>query len=457
MPPKPERGIVLRAVALNAVHNAKMCIGVLFFMALASCRYGTTGRQGNKKVEIKKVNGRYSFYKDGKPFIVKGVMGHSHVAELASIGGNTMCVWDTASLQQVLEDAAKNNVNVIAGLDLPTGELTSWYKDGEKVAKTYADYKKLVNKYKNHTALLAWALGNELIMPVSPNSSHFFKGYNRFLNMIHEQDPSHPVTTTIINYQKENILNIRWKLRGIDFISINTYNKLKDIRWELRRLEWFWDGPYLVSEWCPNGGWEAQTTVWGAPIENTSTKKAEQYSYFFKAYMPTSEPRFLGSLAFYWGSRHEYTPTWYSVYNENGCPNEIKESLADCWNMAKTKHEAAQVDYMLIDSAGAKDNIILSPGSKHTAYLLIPGWQPKDSLRYSWEIMKEDWFTWGRTWQYFERPRPEHGLIADSTMQNTSFICPKKEGPYRIFVTVYNNKGYCTTANTPFYVVNNEL
>jgi hypothetical protein len=197
--------------------------------------------------------------------------------------------------------------------------------------------------------------------------------------------------------------------------------------------------------------------VWGAPLENTSTKKAEQYYHFYKTYMPLDEPRFLGSLAFYWGTREEYTHTWYSVYDEDSTATEVKEALADCWKGVATKHQAVQIQYMMIDSMGARDNIILSPGSKHIAKLLLADGQPGDSLRYSWEILKEDWFNWGRTWHYFKRPGAEQGLIADSTAQNTPFVCPKKEGPYRIFINVYNKKGYCSTANTPFYVVNNEL
>lgn len=389
--------------------------------------------------------------------LVKGVVGNTHISELAASGGNTVFIWDTAFIEQTLNEAAKNNISVIAGLDVPGGEFTAWYKDAAKVDKLFAAYERIVNKYKGHPALLAWALGNELLMPINSQSSYFYKSYNRFLKMIHTQDPDHPVTTTLINYQKQSILNIRWKIRDLDFISINTYNRIKDLHWELKRVKLIWDGPFMISEWSPNGGWESETTVWGAPIENTSTKKAEQYYQFYKKYMPLNEPRFLGSLAFFWGNRHEYTHTWYSVYGEDGVPTEVKEALADCWKGTETKHEAARVQYMLIDSMGARDNIILSPGSTHTANILLADGESKDSLRYSWEILKEDWFSWGRTWHYFKRPVALQGLIADSAVQNTTFVCPGKEGPYRIFINVYNKKGYCATANTPFYVVNNEF
>lgn len=442
----------------NTITGIHACILLFTLLIIFSCNdNGITGKTGNKKVEIKNENGVYRLYKNGSPLLVKGAVGYTHLSELAACGSNTVMIWDTTLLEQTLNDAAKNNISVIAGLDVPSGEYIAWYQDKAQVDKQFAAYEKIVNKYKSYPALLAWSLGNELLMPINSQSSYFYKTYNRFLNMIHQQDPDHPVTTTIINYNKQSILNIRWKIRKLDFISINTYNRIKDLNVKMKKLEVLWNGPFLISEWCPNGGWEAETTVWGAPLENTSTKKAEQYYEYYKNYMPVNNKRFLGSMAFYWGNRHEYTHTWYSVYGEDGIATEVKEALADCWRGTKTKHEAAQVQYMLIDSMGKSDNIILSPGSKHIANLILSESESKDSLRYSWEVLKEDWYSWGRTWHYFKRPSALQGLIADSNAQKTTFICPTKEGPYRIFINVYNKKGYCTTANIPFYVVNNEL
>lgn len=451
-----------KIVVLPKKHLVHFYAGTCGLMLLVSATLFTSCHNKNnidrkRKVEIRKENGAYRLYKDGSPFFVKGAVGQDHLEELAASGGNTIFTWDTLHLQQTLDDAAKNNIMVMAGLDVPSGEQTEYYNDAEKVNKLLTAYTRIVNKYRTHPALLAWGLGNELILPISSNSSTFYKSYNRFLQMIHSQDPDHPVTTTIINYQKQSILNLRWKIRDIDFISINTYNRIKDIKWELKKLRWIWDGPFIISEWSPNGGWESETTVWNAPVENTSTKKAEQYYEFYKYFMPLKDPRFMGSLAFYWGNRHEYTHTWYSVFSDDGSPTEVKEALEDCWKGTTTKHESVKIKYMLIDSMGARENILLSPGSKHTANLLLANDQPADSLRYSWEIVKEDWYSWGRTWNYFKRPGAEQGLIADSTLQNAPFICPKKEGPYRIYINVYNKKGWCATANTPFYVVNNEL
>ena len=424
-----------------------------FLLVLFSCSQKIKKKSGAKKVEIKKENGVYRLYKNGSPFLIKGAVGHTNLAELVACGGNTISTWDTTMVETILNEAQKYNISVVVGLDIPSGDVLQFYDDEKKVEELFKAHQASVRRFKNHPALLYWGLGNELIMPFSSNSGKFYKTYNRLLKMIHTEDPDHPVTTTLINLQKGSILNINWKIRELDFISINTYNKLKNIKQELKKLSLLWNGPYMISDWSPNGGWESENTVWQAPIENTSTKKAEEYFRFYKDFMPKSDPRFLGSLAFYWGSRQEYTHSWYSVFNEDGSPTEIMEALNDAWKDTVTNHSSVKVKYMLIDNHGARDNILLSPGSKHEVSLLLHEKQSPDSLRYSWEILKEDWLYWGRTWNNFKKPVVLQGLISDSAAQKTSFICPSKEGAYRIFITAYNSKGFCATANTPFYVV----
>ena len=420
--------------------------------------YSNNGNQlqskltGQRKVFISKQNGQYSFYKNGKPFIVKGGGGSSFLQELAFSGGNTIMCWDTSSIDKVLKDAAKFNIAVIIGLDVPGTDQIDFYKDEKQADKVYNLYSIIVNKHKDNPALLAWCLGNELAMKTSFKTISFFKSYNKLLRMIHRTDPQHPVATAVMDVPKMKLSGLQYTIPGLDFISINTYNGLKVLDAKLDDINFFWSGPYIVGEWAPNGGWEATKTNWQAPIENTSTKKAEQFADLYKIHMPLKSGRYLGSLAFYWGTRQEYTHTWYSVFSNDKVPNEITETLKDCWHDTITNHLSPKLSFMLVDSLGSADNIIFTPGTPHKASILLDMWSPKDTLHYKWQILKEDWQTWNSTWNYFKQIPPEPGLFKDSTMQHPAFITPAKNGPYRIYVTVYNSKGYCATANTPFYV-----
>jgi hypothetical protein len=404
------------------------------------------------RVSIEQHKGRYNFYKNSKPFLVKGGAGFSHIRELAEHGGNTAMCWDTSKLQNLFIEATLYKIDVIVGLDLPSSKEESFYNDKRKVDSLYSALSIVVMRYKNNPALFAWCLGNELSFPFSLTSTPFYDTYNRVLRMINTLDPNHPVSTTVINVPKRSIMNIRWRIPALDFISINSYNRLKTIREDIELLKWIWQGPYLLTEWAPNGGWEAERTIWQAPIENTSTKKAEQFVEFYNRYMPREDQRFLGSVAFYWGSRQEYTNTWYSVYAENGASTEVADALSDCWKDTITAHQAPKLRFMLVDSLGARDNIIISKGSDHVAEVLLDSAQATDSLRYSWQVVREDWLNWGRTWDHFKTPQVEKGLETGNDREKICFRAPVKKGPYRVFVTVYNSKGYCATANTPIYV-----
>ena len=47
------------------------------------------------------------------------------------------------------------------------------------------------------------------------------------------------------------------------------------------------------------------------------------------------------------------------------------------------------------------------------------------------------------------------GIGTLDTAGEIKFKTPAKEGPYRLYVTVYNKYGYISTCNIPFYVVYN--
>ncbi len=74
-----------------------------------------------------------------------------------------------------------------------------------------------------------------------------------------------------------------------------------------------------------------------------------------------------------------------------------------------------------------------------------------DSLYYYWEIYPESPEK-KEGGDLEAKPELLKGLIIDGKSKSASFKAPAKEGPYRIFVTVYDGKNHIATANAPFYV-----
>jgi hypothetical protein len=421
-----------------------------FFLILPACKTRPSDNL-DATVSIKKSNGHFKLYRNGKPFIIKGVAGHSNLAKLKKIGGNTIRTYDTLNLKPILDDAAANGLAVIVGIPLPESEYSNYTYNKPLVAnKQFRDIKRLVNRFKNHPALLIWCVGNEL--DFSPNIKHldFYREFNKIVEMIHRDDPDHPVTTTMNNFYPKNLICISL-FTNIDILSTNYFKSLDEIKGDLQKVSLIWGGPFIVSEWGIDGPWRATRNAWGARIEETSQKKAERYRDVYQ-FMPSDNPGFLGSLVFYWGSKQETTHTWFSMFDEKGRQAEAVGVMENNWTGKNSQPQSPDVDFMLINSKGAMENIILKPGVNAEATLRI---SDPDSTAYTiWEIYPEDWFYPGNE-KNDKKLKPIVGSFHSTGYTEAKFKAPAIEGPYRIFATVYNRSGSFASCNTPFYVVSN--
>jgi hypothetical protein len=407
---------------------------------------------GGRRVCIKKVGAKFVVFKDGKPFLIKGASGFTHLGVLKRTGGNTIRVWDTLGLRAILDSADRYQLSVIVGLPMPASEnMDGFYNDDVKTKDHIRKIALIVNEFKNRPSLLFWCIGNELAFPYKPKYRRFYKTLNDIVSLIHTNDPDHPVTTTLISVQPKNIFNIKFRT-DIDFLSFNLFGGFKTFSEDIKKVKWFWTGPFLITEWGIEGPWSADIqNAWGSYVEATSTKKAEQYLEVYEKYMPLNDPGFLGSLVFYWGQKQEYTPTWFSFFDEKGMKTEVVNTMEEIWTGKKTILHAPSLNYMLIDNKGAMDNIFLKPNANATGKLLLAQ-QDSLNLSYHWHLYKEDWHKPNGVFSE-KKPKELANLLIQNTGKEINFKVPYKEGPYRLFVSVYNKQGFLATANTPFYVI----
>ncbi|SDF55573.1 glycoside hydrolase family 2 TIM barrel-domain containing protein [Chitinophaga filiformis] len=416
----------------------------VFFLLFCNCNKAT---DHFRKVWVARQDGRYILYRNGTPFVVRGGSGYTQMARLKAIGGNTIRTWDTTRLGAILDEAAANNLAVIAGFYVPESKyLDYFYRNQQKVDSQYAAFRQVVQRYRSHPALLMWCLGNEVDFPFKARYKKFYDAYNSLLDMIHTEDPDHPVTTTMVNYQFRNVMNIQLKVPGLDILSFNIFGSLQSLQSNLNSFSWLWNGPFLITEWGIFSPQEAKRTAWGVPIEPTSTKKADQYREMYTQHLPVNSPRFIGALTFYWGQKEEVTPTWYSIFGNDGEATGIVGEMQALWTGTVSPHKAPEVELMYVNGKGAADNILMKPGTLQTAELRIKS--PGKGLRIVWKVLDEDFDP-----QSSDQPLERKADIITLDSFRISFRAPTKEGPYRIYSWVYDTYGNMATANTPFYVV----
>ena len=135
----------------------------LAMTALAGCRETSLAKSSLSPTAIPvRVDAATGMSRGGKPYFVKGAGGSGNLEKLAARGANSIRTWTTGGLAGILDESNKLGLTVSAGIWLESE--CSWFSYGnpEHCAKQAERVRKEVMLYRDHPALLAWGIGNEI-------------------------------------------------------------------------------------------------------------------------------------------------------------------------------------------------------------------------------------------------------------------------------------------------------
>lgn len=399
-----------------------------------------------RKVEIVRRDGQFLLLKDGEPYFIKGAAGYNYLDRLKAYGGNSLRVWHTTHAQQVLDSAHAHGLTVTLGLWLGRERDGFNYYNKKMVAHQLQELKKVVLQYKDHPALLMWGVGNEVYADGA--NVKVWDAVNEIAEMIHEVDPHHPTTTTIMNVERIPINMIKKKCPAIDVLSINIFGALFDLKSEIAKSNW--DGPYIVSEYGARGYWESFFTEWVAPIEQTSSLKVSFVEERYKNSILQDSERCLGAYIFMWDSKYETTQTWYSLFTEDGEETGLVGLMRQLWSGTIPENNAPYLAYLTLDDKYAEDNIYLKPNQLYTGAAIVTD-PDGDALQMRWEMLPETMSKDG-TADKEVKPSPVAGVLKSAEANRIQLSAPAEPGAYRLFVYVSDGHNNVATANLPFFV-----
>lgn len=399
------------------------------------------------KVEVQETENGWELLRDGQPYYINGGGGKTELKTLVEIGGNSFRTWSADEGLKILDQAQELGLTVMMGLWVQHERHGFDYNNEVAVQKQLEKFTAIVKKLKDHPALLLWGIGNEVDLNYS--NTKVWYAINDIAKMVHELDPLHPTTTVTAGLDKKEVELILERAPEIDIYSVNTYGGLAAVTRDIKRFGW--KGPYLITEWGPNGHWEVAKTKWGVPIEQTSSEKAESY---FTRYQESiaKDPNFcLGSYVFLWGHKQETTSTWYGLFSKNSEKSEAVNKLEELWTGKASSNYAPIVDSVILNGQLLGENIYLEPTAINEAkiYVRDPNGDP---LKIEWRIINESTKTKEGGDEEAE-PEAETGLILSSPKNTVKFRSPKKEGAYRLFVFVFDGEKHYSYANIPFYAL----
>lgn len=422
---------------------------VIFIATVLSC--SSTAKPAissdTATVHIKKTSTGYGLFVNGEEFYVKGAGGEAELSLLKKYGGNTIRTWGLDNAQEVLDDALNNGIMVTLGLWVQHERHGFDYDNEEAVAAQLEKFRVGVRKYKDHPALLMWAVGNE--MELNASNMKMWNAVNDIAEMIKIEDPNHPTMTVIAEIGDTKLKEITERVPAIDALGVNSYAGLNSLPKRLREAGW--KKPYFVTEWGPNGHWEVGKTPWGAPLEPNSTQKATQYRDRYENIIKNDSEMCLGSFVFLWGQKQERTPTWYGLFLKSGEKTPMLDVMAKVWSGNWPENRAPEVKSLSVVGKMSQNNIKVKTSSVLKAKVDVSD-PDNDELTFDWFVLREsDANTSGGDAENL--PDEMNHLIASQDQEgNLEFETPNEKGAYRLFVNVFDGKGSAGSANIPFFV-----
>lgn len=392
------------------------------------------------KVAIQTHGGHYRLVRGGEPFFVKGAGGSTHLALLAEAGGNSIRTWGTDNLGVILDEARKHELAVCVGFWLGHERHGFNYQNEASVSKQLDDCLAAVRKYKDHPAVLLWGIGNE--MEGDGKNPAVWYAVDHIARECKRIDPDHPTITVIAEPIDGKVRSIERFCPNIDIIGVNSYGSIDTLAERYRAAGG--TKPYILTEFGPRGPWEVGKTAWGAPLEATSTAKAEEYAAGYRKAVASQPGLCLGSYAFLWGHKQETTTTWFGMLLPDGSRLAAVDAMTEAWTGSPPKNKCP-----LIKSLEVEKSETLRPGQTITARLTASD-PEQDRLAIDW-VLRRDSVVIGSGGDF----QPEETALAEAvTAKGTeaAVTVPAGGGAYRLFAYVRDPGGGAAVANVPFFV-----
>ncbi|MEX0322508.1 MAG: glycoside hydrolase family 2 TIM barrel-domain containing protein [Puniceicoccaceae bacterium] len=396
-------------------------------------------------VRVIEQDGKFTLHRDGEPYFIKGVGGTSMFELLAETGGNSLRTWGSPDYDKAFLDRAHEaDLSVAIGMWVDHERHGFDYSDDAVVRDQIERHCKIIDKYKDHPAVLLWGIGNEVeLQSKNPRVWDVIEAVAAYAKKV---DPNHP-TMTVIAQSKHAIEMVRDRCPSVDILGLNSYGGIKDLSEEVRKAGW--EKPYIVTEWGVNGSWEVGKTSWGASLEPTSTQKAQIWRDRHD-FISGDSNRSLGGYAFYWGSKQETTPTWFGAFLEDGSRTELVESLQESWTGSLPEIKAPKIKEYRLNGKRPDSSVVMRSGKTAEASFKIKGGFC-ESMRTSWDLAPESTMT-GIGGDREDRPDSVSLSILADKGDRLRFVVPEQAGQYRLFLYVYGEDDTVATANFPFLV-----
>jgi len=426
------------------VRTSAVLAGLLLATALAGPFQTTALAETPVRVEVVKTADGWQLLRGGKPYLIKGVGGDAPKQWLAQYGGNTFRTWGADRLATDLEEARQSGLTVIAGLWIGHKRQGFDYHNAERVKGQLEGAREVVRASHNDSALLAWAIGNEMENDEPPGDPAVWQAIEDIAAMIKKEDPNHPTMTVIAELGADKIPQLNKYCPDIDIIGINSYAGGASLGERYKAAGG--TKPYVITEFGPPGQWETERKPWGGVVEMTSTEKMEWYRRTYLGSVVAEKGLCFGSCAFAWGYKREATATWYGMFLPDGSKVAAVDAMSELWTGKPVSNPCPRINSLKLaegdgrGETGAVVHVLLDAKS-------VNG----DPIKVTWELQR-DMFRYQVAAEGAAGASGIPDAIFNATDKSAYVKLPTSGGGYRLYAYVRTPHNGSAAANLCLFV-----
>jgi len=412
------------------------CAGMRVLSVLLATAFGFVSADAAPvKTMLVRSGSGWQLIRDGKPYFIKGGGGGGPKDVLAECGGNSFRTWGVGKdTQQMLDEAQKYGLSVTVGI---------WLGDNpEGIRRGIEENRNNVLKYKDHPALLAWSIGNEMESH-GKNNPELWKAIEELAAMVKKTDPNHPTMTVIAELGSKSLPYIKEYCPDIDIVGVNSYGGGPSVGDRYVKADV--GKPYVITEYGPPGTWEIGRNAFKAAEELTSTEKAAKYREVYEKSVLGHPGVCLGSYAFTWGFKREATATWYGLFLPDNAKLAGVDTLTELWSGKPPRYRCPTISKIALATSD-------QPVAGDTLKASITTSDPQGAkLEIKWALIKE-MATYNLTGTGAAATADHSSGIARNGLPSVEVKLPTAPGVYRLYCYVYNPFKSAAIASAPINV-----
>ncbi|GAB4404876.1 MAG: hypothetical protein OHK0039_05430 [Bacteroidia bacterium] len=403
-------------------------------------------------------DGRHELVIDGAPFYIRGMVYHpsphwyegnspltrrqleNDFRRMKKMGVNTIRRYGSDVYDvNVLRVANEQEMKVLFGFEL--NPHTDYLRNRKQLDMLARDILRLVHRHKHNPSILGWTLGNETWDRLrykyrQPYLTQVRIAYLAFVEelaaRIHEADPSRPVFTALESTPSlaADLYAHRVLAPSVDVVGINALYTSNLAAVDSLARTWYPDRPYVITEFGPDGYWDAPHTrrdAAGYVDEPSSYEKAIAYAERWKRHIAPHRGHNLGGFAYSWRDQHEGTSTWYGITDMKSRLKPAYYALRQTWAQDTLQPPLADAYISPPDPYWYRQDKL--------EFLGVSENNRRTNLHYDWLLSEE------------RIDGPEQARYKVGSGNRVFVELPDPQRRYRIYLYISDDEGHVVTAS----------